>query len=169
VPWSSDEFDHEVGAFLRSHAFARLLDIGAGAGKYGRLAREICPAAQLEAVEVVAEYVERFDLRSIYDRVYSIPVSTFLDEFVDYETDVCVAGDCIEHLRKSEGIDLVHFMTYRCAWMLIVFPKRYVQGSWEGHRSEAHRSVWSEADFASFECSYRRRGAFRMAVIRGYR
>lgn len=77
-------------------------------------------------------------------------------------------GDCIEHMRKSDGIDLINYLVYRSKEIIMLFPNKYIQYDWMGHTSEAHRSVWSETDFDGFEYTYETKDYMNLVRIKGY-
>ena len=145
------------------------LDIGAGAGRYGKMVRHLRPATWLTAVEIERDYVTRFDLREVYNDVAVMPAIDLLRE-VDSSWDLVTAGDVLEHMRKSEGVDLLHFLIYRTRWLWLVWPERYVQGSYDGYAAEAHISVWTERDVKALDTSYRvwRKPPLVGALVRGY-
>jgi len=62
-------FDAVARHLITAIAPARALDIGAGAGKFGRLLAEAAPACERLALEVEAAHVEHFALRDVYTRV----------------------------------------------------------------------------------------------------
>lgn len=158
-----------ITRFLQEHPCKRYLDIGAGAGKYGHMIRNLFSHAHIEAVEIEKDYVDRFQLKTLYQNVYQEDIVSFIQKYPDYETDIVIIGDCIEHLKKSDGIDVIHFFVYRCQYMIVVFPTAYVQYSSDGYSSEAHRSVWDEHDFVQFEHTYHREGFMNAVFVRGYR
>jgi SAM-dependent methyltransferase len=125
----------------------RVLDIGCGAGKYGELLRSLVPAAHLTGIESEAGYVTRFKLNLIYDDVRVMNATDLIANATDEFYDLVIIGDCIEHLPKSAGLDLLNFLTYRCAYILVIAPEFDVQNTHEGVQAEAHISVWSERDF----------------------
>jgi len=168
MPFSSSEFDDLSAALIRSIEIARVLDIGAGAGKYGKLVRALHPAARLTGVEIEPDYVPRFGLASIYDEVLCVPALELIDRCIEDVFDLVVIGDCLEHMRKSHGIDLLNFLVYRTRYLLAVFPDKYLQNSWEGYKAEAHISVWTPFDFQGFEHHLCRRGDMTAVVIYGY-
>jgi hypothetical protein len=148
MPYSSAALDQVSETLIRNLPLGRCLDIGPGAGKYGKLVRSIHPSAHTMAIEIDAEYIDRFELRAVYDEVLCGPASLLFDGDLDIAYDLVIIGDCLEHMRKSEGVDLLNFLAYRSKYIFVVYPVRWIQGSWGGHRSEAHISVWSESDFA---------------------
>ena len=145
------------------------LDIGAGAGRYGKMIRHEQPATWIKAVEVERDYVVRFDLREVYNQVAVMPAIDLLRD-VDASWDLVTAGDVLEHMRKSEGVDLLHFLVYRTRWLWLVWPERYIQGSYDGYAAEAHISVWTEGDIAALDTPYRLwcRPPLVGALVRGY-
>jgi len=170
MPESVDILDDLVREALTTKCRSRLsqfLDVGAGTGKYGKMVRQIYPSACIEAVEIDAGYVDDYSLRSIYNHVYCMDVEDFIKRHVDYTCDVCIISDCIEHLRKSVGVDVLHFFAYRSKYMIITFPDRMPQGSWAGHMQEAHVSIWDEEDFSLFNYEYISKSFMRLVLVRG--
>ncbi len=169
MPYSGGLFDDLARKVMGLVAPQTVLDIGAGAGRYGKMARECCPAVRLTAVECEQEYVDRFGLRAVYDEVRPCPASWLLSE-VDASWDMAILGDVLEHMRKSEGLDLLHFLVYRTRYIWAVWPERYVQGSYNGHASEAHISVWTLSDIAGLGADYQvyHRAPLWAAIVRGY-
>ena len=145
------------------------LDIGAGAGKYGRLLRERCPKCSTTAIEVHAPYIAEFGLPAIYAEVKCMDGSQLMETAIDCTYELVIFGDVLEHFSKSRGVDILHFFIYRSKYALVLYPTEYVQNTVARSRSEAHISVWGEADFALLDHSpvYSRDGG-NMLLIRGY-
>lgn len=162
--------DHYARTLIaRAPNLRTALDIGPGRGKYGQMVRELRPGVHLTAMEVDGDYVERFGLRSLYDHVRVAPAYRLL-ESPDAEWDIVFLGDVIEHMPKSQGLDVLHYLVYRTRYLWAQFPLRYRQGSLAGHASEAHMSIWTRADFDAlhadylwYECEF-----LRGVVINGY-
>ena len=169
MPYSKPVFDDLAAALVRAIAPRSCLDLGAGAGKYGKLVRRECPACRLEAIESHPANVARFRLAEIYDSVACADVMSLFESGLEAAYDLIVIGDLIEHLRKSDGVDLLHFLVYRAAFILLVYPTRFIQGAVDGNPKEAHVSVWSALDFAWCE---RTRVAAKakqeLVVLRGF-
>jgi phospholipid N-methyltransferase len=168
MPHSSEVFDSAIQQMLSVWQYRTYLDVGAGAGKYGRLIRSMFPHSCLTAVEVEPDYVARFDLHSVYNRVFQIDVRSLIEGDQDAVYDVVIFGDVIEHLPKSAGVDLIHFFSYRCKKMIVVYPSKYIQYGSEGKASESHRSVWCPPDFAAFTCEHHSASFMSLSVIDGY-
>ena len=124
----------------------------------------------MTAVEIEKDYIKNFKLHSIYDEVWNISATDLINpKYYDSTFDVIMIGDIIEHLKKSDGIDLLNFLIYRCRWIILEFPYRYFQNSVDGHHSEAHISVWAKDDFISFErTKLYEKDTQRLVVLRGY-
>ena len=171
MPFSSSIFDDDMGKIVALLQPATVCDIGPGAGKYARIVRNVANEHQftshLTAVEIDDSYVSRFDLRSLYDTVI-IGDATNLMKNPQCRFDLVIFGDCIEHLKKSDGIDLLNFLIYRSGYICIVYPDSYVQDDWEGHAAEAHISVWGPQDFSGWEVLHRTRSKMHLFVIKGY-
>lgn len=150
VPFSNTATDDLTGFLLSRLAVRSALDVGAGAGKFGRLLRTHYPGALLEAIEIDRKHISEYGLESIYDSVRCVPAQSIIETDLDRIWDIVILGDVLEHLRKSDGIDLFHFLVYRSKYLLVIVPRALPQGAWEGHASEAHLSVWTEDDFAPF-------------------
>ena len=160
--------DKTTKKLLESIKVERFLDIGAGAGKYGKMLQDYHPNAEKIAVEIDSSYIEKYSLTSIYDKVLNISAIKLIDEALDETYDLVVIGDCIEHMRKSEGVDLLNFLIYRCKYILIHYPDRYVQGSVDGHIHEAHISIWSEHDFSGFDYLLIKNGFIHSYAVNGF-
>ncbi|KXV03000.1 hypothetical protein CR51_19305 [Caballeronia megalochromosomata] len=146
MPYSASSFDAVTSSALQILKPSRVLDIGCGAGKYGHLVRSALPDAILEGVEIEPTYVEQFALRDIYSPMHVMSAADIPNRMIDEMFDLTIIGDCIEHLPKSAGIDLLNFLTYRSAYTIVVLPEAAIQNTVDNIRSEAHVSVWSERD-----------------------
>jgi len=47
--------------------------------------------------------------------------------------DAVILGDCIEHMRKSVGLDLLNFLVYRSRIIVVKFPVQMIQDPYQGH------------------------------------
>jgi trans-aconitate methyltransferase len=168
MPYSEPTFDDAVAKFIAKCNASHYLDIGVGAGKYGRIIRASNPDATIVGIESEAAYLREFQLAKLYTKLIHGRVQRFIARHPDFATDIAIIGDCIEHLKKSDGVNLLHYLVYRTRYIVVIFPTRYVQYSWRHHSSEAHRSVWDRSDFRQFQYTLRKKGVMNMAVIRGY-
>lgn len=146
MPGSFPVFDAVVQQLVRVLAPQRALDIGTGAGKYGRMLQQAAPDCHREGIELEPTYVQAHGLQALYHRLHVTDASQWWREHPSDTFDLVLLGDCIEHMPKSAGLDLLNAMVYRSAWLVIVAPEFIVQADTDGVASEAHVSVWSERD-----------------------
>ena len=169
MPYSDPRFDDAVRSIVRNSDHTHFFDIGCGSGKFGTIAREEKgTAAILTGVEIEQAYIEQFKLADIYDTVHNTDIIDFIDARPSFSTDFVYIGDCIEHLKKSDGIDLLHYLIYRSKQIVLVIPDKYIQYDWHGHASEAHRSVWDASDFSQFDYTHQKDGFMNLYTVRGY-
>lgn len=180
VPYSVDDFNDDISRFMRETCPQSILDIGPGAGKYGKMARQLkadgVPIGRLEAIEIDQSYVEHFRLREVYDFLEVRDATTLPDIAPDAAWDLVILGDVLEHFRKSRGVDLIDYLYYRARHILLIIPVDYVQGAWEGRQAEAHISTWYADDFARYGAEVSRTepraglpGGLLMVKIKGLR
>jgi hypothetical protein len=171
MPYSGNAFDAAMQAVMKLLAPSEILDIGVGAGKYGRLAWSAVPETDVTGIEIEPSYVGQFGLSDLYSRLLITDVSTWMEtpEALDAAFPLVIIGDTIEHLRKSAGVDLLHFCLYRCAYLALLYPERYIQGAWLGYPHEAHVSIWGAKDFDGFDHSpIWEDGCQRFVMLRGF-
>ncbi|MFM7601939.1 MAG: hypothetical protein ACKO7R_12205 [Pseudanabaena sp.] len=99
---------------LKSIKVNRFLDIGAGAAKYGKMVSLFHPNAEKIAVEIDETYVKEYKLHDFYNQVWVMPASKLIEQKIDETYDLVIIGDCIEHMRKSEGLLDMRSLLYRC-------------------------------------------------------
>lgn len=163
-------FDAVARHLIATLAPARALDIGAGAGKYGHLLADAAPQCRSIAVEIEAAHVERFALRELYARVDVADAAQWWRDDAEQAFDLVIAGDCLQQLPKSEGLDLVNALLYRTAYLLLVVPEFVVQGAVDGRASAVHRSAWSERDLHWHDLwAWDNTRSVTLALLRGYR
>ena len=111
----------------------RVLDVGPGQGTYSELLREL--GYRMDAVEVFAPYVDRFDLRDKYDNVYVANILEF--NWKDY--DFIILGDVLEHLTKEDGQQFMKELQFYGKQCLVAIPYTMEQDGEEyGNTYETH-------------------------------
>lgn len=169
MPYSDSRLDPMVKSIIKKLKPQKILDVGPGHGKYARLIRSVLGSdASIEAVEIDAEYIKTFKLKEHYDKVYNCSIQEFTNSHLDVAYDLVIFGDVIEHLRKSEGVDVLNFFVYRAKHIMIQWPHGYMQNAWEGHEHEAHVAVWGKSDFSNFEYKWYQKDFMRLVVLKGY-
>lgn len=125
-------------------------------------------STKLTGIELDLSYVEKFDLRKYYDELVIGPAIDLLKN-VYRRFDLVIIGDCIEHMRKSEGVDLLNFLIYRSAYIMVIYPEAFRQDDWDGaHIQEAHISTWGPSDFANWEYLHLTHRKVHFYLLRGY-
>ena len=168
MPYSKDVFDVDIAKIVCALAPESALDIGAGAGKNGRILREQAPDAHSTAVEIEIDYVKKFELDKLYSKVLIENAENLIDKMIEDSFDIVIFGDSIEHMRKSVGIDLLNFFIYRSKLIVVCYPERFLQNSHEGYKHEAHISAWSPVDFVNFPSKTMERGKYKLTIIEGF-
>ena len=169
MPGSFPVFDAVVQHLVGRLQPERALDVGAGAGKYGRLLAEQAPGCHRTAIEVEPGYAERFDLPTLYHALHQQDATQWWRSSQE-SFDLVLLGDCLEHMPKSQGLDLLNALVYRSAWLVLVMPEFVVQGAVDGVASETHLSVWSERDLHWHDLwAWDNCRATTLVVLRGYR
>jgi len=178
MPTSAKTFDKEVEELLSRYinkGMRRFLDIGAGGGKYGRMlsmldyvSDENIPDFYTEAVESEGEYVEQYNLKDKYDFVYhSITIQDFIIANPNYCTNVVILGDILEHLKKSDGIDVLEFFIYRCNYIIVIVPQKLIQFD-SDKPQECHNSIWKDDDFREYQAKCIHKNGKILVTIPGY-
>jgi SAM-dependent methyltransferase len=112
-----------------------VLDIGAGAGKYGRLVKEVLPDAEVTGVEIWGPYVKQFGLDEIYDTVHICDARIY--PFFSY--DMVFLGDVLEHMTRSEATDIWRKVSRSAKYAVVSIPiVHFPQGDFEGNPFEIH-------------------------------
>lgn len=140
---------------------------GCSSGIARRKAKELGFTCHLTAVEIGQSYVETYDLHKHYDEVIVANAVTLIKSH-HCRFDLVIMGDCIEHMRKSDGIDRVNCLIYRAGYICIITPEAFVQDDWEGHASEAHISVWSVEDFRGLNMLHRFHNGMHAFLLKGF-
>lgn len=170
---SSHVFDQMVADLAARIQPASLLDIGPGQGKYGRMVKAANPHCHSCAVEIADEYVKAYGLADLYDEVVVGDGAALVHEagWRNRTFDLVTIGDCIEHMPKSQGLDLLNFLTYRCGYLIVIAPEFcwYDTDTAQMQHTESHISVWSEYDFAWHDrFAFMRGEIMQIFILRGY-
>ena len=122
---------------------ASVLDVGAGYGKYGLLAREFGGASRVDAIDANPP---RFD---VYDHVYLGDLRQ-IDTLLPGDApryDLAMFIDVIEHLEKPDAWSFLAKLTRRAKRVLITTPFGFRPQELAGMPWETHRSGWYPWEF----------------------
>jgi hypothetical protein len=135
MPVSANVFDDVVKAMIKLCEPSIVVDIGPGMGKYGDILKSIESETERKIHKICVEIddekiIKRFSLHNLYDRILNDDAADLAKKYPTLTGDIVVAGDSIEHLTKSEGIDLIEYLQYRFKYIfLIILPIRLRQGA----------------------------------------
>ncbi len=135
MPYSYDYFKIDVCKHIIKtlpQQSSKILDVGAGSGKYGRMLR--FNFNQIDAVEIYEKYIEEFDLKVVYDNIYVDNIVSF--DITNY--DYIILGDVVEHLSIENAHNLlskIHLSDKKC---LVAIPYTMEQGEVNGNIYETH-------------------------------
>jgi len=167
MPSSNPETIPVVIGLVWRLAPKRVLDVGAGYGKYGVLFREYLEMlhtrnsqprpsgstmwrkrlVRIDAVEGFSDYVGKLHY-AVYDNVYIENIFDFVKK--QWEYDLIFMGDVLEHIEKEAALnELLPALLARVAMGVLISVPAYAeaQGSEFGNELETHRSRWQFADF----------------------
>lgn len=128
----------------------RILDLGAGAGRYGELCSEVGLDIFTHAVEVYEPYIEQFSLREKYNKVSICDMRKLvLNEIYD----LVILGDSLEHISCSDGTKLFKYLKSKARFIWLCMPivpfrpwfygYKQPESEWEDNPAEQHRCEWT--------------------------
>lgn len=123
---------------------ARVVDVGAGSGKWGRILRG--RVREIIALEAWKPYVNAHGLHRIYDRVL---VMDARDEKVPWDAfDVAIFGDILEHMPRVDATALVERLRRLGLTLFLTVPiTPCVQnGAAYGNPYETHCDQWTDKE-----------------------
>ena len=151
LPDSSSLLDDKIENFLANCPSDNYLDIGTGRGKFGKMIKGLYPKARVVGIEPDKNVIDKCKLKKIYSEVIQAKANDLIHRCPDFKAGIVIMGDIIEHLKKSEGVDFLSFILYRCEYLIIKFPPAYLQFGIP-NPSDAHISFWYPEDFESLHC-----------------
>ena len=168
---SSPVYDDAILEFFRAHTDLDLLDLGPGTGKMGKIYREAGGKGTAIGIDMVNN-----NPGIAYDKLIWAEFVEYVFKDTTPEYGIVALGDSLEHLRKSDGVDLLEYLTIKSHYIVIKHPVhdfKYDLRQAGGDDPETHRSNWSERDFGFLDpvrLDYRPfdRG-MRLAIITGFR
>jgi predicted nicotinamide N-methyase len=143
----------------------RILDIGAGGGKYGALLKNVVPECELTALE--CDEVAFSQLREVgYHQILPITADKLYERSGDLY-DVVILGDVIEHMLHSQGRDLLEFLNYRSRYLIVSTPECMPMS--RPIFFEGHNSLWRPDSFGWHDYwAHQQCGVMHFYLLRGH-
>jgi hypothetical protein len=154
-----------------------ILDVGTGFGKYGVLCREYLELwdgrqnyneflRKIDGVEAFGAYITPLH-RFVYNNIYSEDILTLIDG-VDYNYDLFLLIDVLEHFDKPAGRLLLEKLLSKSKGVLISTPKNpSAQKNAFNNDYETHRAKWTRKEMSSFSNSFSLRDKTHLVVYLG--
>ncbi|UVH55849.1 hypothetical protein NWF24_23810 [Variovorax paradoxus] len=143
----------------------RILDIGAGGGKYGALLKNVVPECELTALE--CDEAAFPQLREVgYHQILPITADKLYERSGDLY-DVVILGDVIEHMLHSQGRDLLEFLNYRSRYLIVSTPECMPMS--RPIFFEGHNSLWRPDSFGWHDYwAHQQCGVMHFYLLRGH-
>lgn len=147
MPYSDNSNENYIRYILKNLKPKTVLDVGAGAGKYSYLVRSCLQNVSIDAVEAWEPYIDQFDLHSRYDNIFLQDVR----ETTNFNYDLVILGDILEHMTKEEAQDLWDKISKQAQNAIISIPIiHFPQGHYEGNPYEEHiKDDWTHEEVLS--------------------
>lgn len=134
MPYSYSLFKNEFKQHLLQNVSksSRILDVGAGAGTYGKLLKDDYP--NIDGIEIHSQYAQMFNLKDLYANFFIGDVREF--ELTPY--DYIILGDVLEHMSYEDArafLDRIAFLDILC---MVAVPYQFEQGEEYNNKFEIH-------------------------------
>lgn len=94
------------------------LDAGPGRGIYGSIIASVAPDCETTGVEIWEPYVKTYSLDRIYDHL----IMGDIREYEDFNFDLVIFGDIMEHMETSEAMALWERASTEAKWGYLSIP-----------------------------------------------
>lgn len=147
MPNSADENKKWVSALIQELNPKSVLDVGAGSGSYGKICKAL-NIPKIDCIEIWEPYVKEFDLDKIYKNVFIEDAR----EFDNFNYELVIFGDVLEHMTKKEALALYSKALEQASTVLFSMPIiKYPQGHEHGNPYEEHIvDDWNHEDIFNY-------------------
>jgi 2-polyprenyl-3-methyl-5-hydroxy-6-metoxy-1,4-benzoquinol methylase len=120
MPASNPETKPWIAEHILKIQPTTVLDVGAGKGLYLNLVRDILGKENVKVtgVEIWEDYIKFFMLKMRYDKLIQADVR----EMDDFNYDLVILGDVLEHMSKEEAINLWNKCSKQSKYAIISIP-----------------------------------------------
>jgi len=154
MPCSSTEGKAYTRKHLDQLRPSHVIDVGAGAGLYSNMIRDIDPSRYdptIWGVEVWHPYVSQFQLQGKYNAVILADARSYMATLAEtrFKCGAVILGDILEHMDKSDALALwIASMTVSDELTVLSIPIRhYPQGAENGNPYEVHvKDDWTHQE-----------------------
>lgn len=135
MPFSTNYFKTETINYItqKYEKNTRILDIGAGSGTYSNLLKPL-GYHNLDCVEVFKNYIEMFDLKSKYNKVFNQDITKLNIDFSEY--GLIIIGDVLEHISEYDAKKLLKKLSVTN--VIVAVPFESPQGESYDNMYEIH-------------------------------
>lgn len=145
MPGSANEGKEYAAQFIINNNIKTCLDVGPGWGTYSLLIKKYrYEIEQLDCVEIWAPYVEKYNLRDLYDNVYIDDIR----KWNNFNYDLIILGDVLEHMSKEDAVMVWDKVKSSAKHAIISIPIIHLpQGEWDNNPFETHvKDDWSVSE-----------------------
>lgn len=107
------------------------LDVGANNAKWFKL---LGNHFVMDGVEAWKPYIVKYKLNDKYRKL----IHANIKDVEDFDYDVIIMGDILEHMSVEDGQEVVKRMYPKCKELVIAVPFKYKQGAIHGNPFEVH-------------------------------
>jgi trans-aconitate methyltransferase len=123
-----------------------ILDLGVGSGFYGRALHEIYPNIDIYGIEIWKNYIG-LNQTAHYKHIYIDNILSFdYNKIKDKNIELVIAGDVMEHLFKSDALNLFALLKTYFKWIVVTIPITVVEQGPDniyGNVHETHLHQWT--------------------------
>ena len=125
-----------------------IVDVGAGSGFWGKIAREEFPKCYSIAIEIWKDYITNHKLKNIYDKIINDDIKNVIDMV---SGDLIIFGDVLEHMEKEIAMSIVEIAVKNFKYIIINSPDGFQpQDAVNGNIYEVHRCGLEPKDFEKY-------------------
>jgi len=131
----------KIVKIIKSNPQCKILDIGCGEGKWGKLLKDF---VRIDGIEVYKPYIEKYNLNQYYNKIYNVDMRDF-NLYPRY--DIIILGDVLEHISKEDAVLFISRLKQRVTNIFLSIPITFCpQGEVDGNKYEKHLYHWSDKE-----------------------